>query len=236
MNFSLNFGEVFNARKEPAYVTLTREEVLFAVLGACVRSVAFQFSYDSKPLLDFVCRINELVYVSARTEAPFSGAGFAPPTDTDFRYGPDVFAMKGYGSDERRDHDRQAVAEDVEDNVVEDSNASHCGSDQSHGHESEDNKDDHLSAISRHSRVRGQHPEEGNYNHPTKRNHTSQPNNKHCAESDCSDCSEVRAFEPSTRNRKLKIMELELENAMILNKRELIQEEKKLQRQLRELI
>lgn len=76
LKFTLNFGEVFNARKELAYATLTREEVLYAALSACVRSVAFQFSYDSKPLLDFVCRIDELVYVSARTEMPLSGAGY----------------------------------------------------------------------------------------------------------------------------------------------------------------
>lgn len=221
LKFNLNFGEVFNARKELACATLTREEVLFAALGACVRSVAFQFSYDSKPLLDFVCRIN-----AARTEVPLSGAGFAPPTDTDFRYRPDFFAMKVHSFDERRDHDRQAVAEDVDDNLVEDSNASRYGSDQSHGHESEDSKDDHLTDISSHSRVRGQDPKDGNDNHPIKRTHTSHSSNKHCAESECSDCSEERAFETSTRNGKLRIMELELENAIILNKRELMQEKK----------
>jgi len=87
--------------------------VLCAALSACVRRVAFQFSYDSKPLVDFVCRINELVCVSARTEMLILGAGFESPIDTGRRYEPQFFAMKEQSSDESYDRDRQDDAEEV---------------------------------------------------------------------------------------------------------------------------
>ena len=83
LKFSLNFGEVFGPTEELAPVTLTREEVIFAALGASVRSVAFQFSFDSEPLLHLVGCMDELVYVSARSGMPSSTARSGMPSSRD---------------------------------------------------------------------------------------------------------------------------------------------------------
>lgn len=217
LKFTLNFGEVFKASKEQASATLTREEVLFAALSACVRSIAFRFSYDSKPLLDFVGRIDELVYVSARTEMPLAGAGSRWPRHPHRREKPQFFAMKEHGADESYVRVRRANAEDVDDNPVKENHATRPSSDQGYGYEKEDGTNDRSNNIS--SEI-----------------HTSRSDNKDRAESDHSDSSEEHGFDRPTEDLDVRVMKLEIESAIILKKTELKQEETKLRHQFREFI
>ena len=72
MKFVLDFEAVFNETPPPGLVSFTPEEVLFAALRACVRSAVFQLSFDSADLLDFVGRMEDVVYVSAIPDVPHS--------------------------------------------------------------------------------------------------------------------------------------------------------------------
>ena len=80
--FALDFNEVFRSRTT-IYNTLTRRQLLMIALRTCVRSCAFQFSFDSKPLLDMVHRLDQKVYVSAHTEMPHSDSFASYPIDRD---------------------------------------------------------------------------------------------------------------------------------------------------------
>ena len=70
--FVLDFEAVFNETLPAAPVSFTREKVLFADLKACVRSLAFGLSFDSVDLLNFVGRMEDVVYVSALNNVPVS--------------------------------------------------------------------------------------------------------------------------------------------------------------------
>lgn len=169
LRFTLNFGEVFNASKEQASATLTREEVLFAALSACVRSVAFQFSYDSKPLLDFVGRIDELVYVSARTEMPLVGTGSGWARNPNRREKPQFFAMEGRGADESYVRNRRDDAKDVDDDPAEDNHASRPSSDLGRGYERDGSTNDE-------SYVRNRQDDATDVDdNPVKENHATRP-------------------------------------------------------------
>jgi len=144
--------------------------------------------------------------------------------------------MKGHSSDEIYDHDRDADAEHFNDDIIIHNPASRWSSDQGHGHEREDSTNDHFGDISSHSRVRGQFPMDGSYNHPIIRHSTMYSDNEDRAESDRTDSSEEHGFDESTGYLKYRIMELQLEKAIILKKKELKQEKTELQRQFRESI
>ena len=70
--FALDFNAVFSKAPQPGLVSFTYEQVLFATLQACVRSVVFNMSLSSKGLLDFVGHMEEVVYVSSLPNVPLS--------------------------------------------------------------------------------------------------------------------------------------------------------------------